>query len=1160
MLRRQWRPAFSRSRLWSLVLVMAATTVVVARAGSAPGAPVSTVGHAERATAAPGRQVHAAVSSSPPPASQARLSAGQLPLAPGKPTPVDRSASRRSPEQHQAAVSAATDLKLFRLTDLGAGLGSLVNEPSVASDGVDVLETWNWYAARSLNGGTTWSYLNPFTLFPATWGGFCCDQVALYDPSRDLYIWVLNYVPDGSANNGLRLAVAKGRAGLAAGNFTYWDLTPQQLGSPSGQWYDLPKIALTGNNLILTGSIYAGYPTSTWQRSAVLRLSLDALAAGSLSSYSFYIPGEFGPGLTQGATTTMYFATHVTNAQLKVYSWADGSNTVNSFTVNHTAYPTGQPQQCLRTGAPGSANWCGRSDDRLPNGWVSQAKIGFAWTASQGSAPGGFGTFPYPYIHAVRINESTHALVDEPIIWNSSYAYAYPSIAPNGRGDLGGTFLWGGGAYYENCGGLIRDSVTGNAWTVFGVTTSSANPSQPEGGDFLSTRRNGGNPNTWSAACYTVTGGGNNSDVHTYYLSFGRDGDSPYPSPPTNVHAAGGSSYTATVSWAPPASSGGHPVSNYVVTPYVGGTAYAPRVVGNVTSTSFTGLGEGARYSFTVAAANAFGVGAASASGPVAFCLGQPATIVGTDGPDTLIGTEGPDVMAGLGGNDQLEGRGGDDVMCGGDGNDTVLGQAGGDELFGDDGNDTVDGGDGDLDLVDGGQGNDVLRGNDSAVLSYLFSPGPVGADLGAGAASGGEGSDTLSGFAYMFGSPFADTLRGNALGNIFFPGDGNDFVDGGGGFDNVAFSAAGVQAQLGPAGTATGEGNDQLVSIEGLAGFNPGENFVGDANDNFFYFGTGGSGVVHAGGGDDTVIGGDGNDQLVGDAGNDSIEGGGGTNAIDGGGGNDEVDYESLSTGVIVNLAQGTATTSGGTLHDNLANVETVNGTDQNDTLIGNGLANTLIGNGGKDKLVGSARNDFLNGGPGADTADGGAGKKDYCLDTEHTKRCEVKKRSGSAFAGPALPEPSWLSGELSSLAPAPLAKVPLGKLVESHTEPTCKPLRHGGVTSIGPPRRIKIADNKVQWQASLYRKGRRKPILVTPLATATLKTSLGSTDTPTDWHYLNKDPYPRRISRHLRAGHYWWVETVTLLNSGTHASGKIDAYYQPPDSGSAVPECFFH
>ena len=73
--------------------------------------------------------------------------------------------------------------------------------------------------------------------------------------------------------------------------------------------------------------------------------------------------------------------------------------------------------------------------------------IGFDWTAPQGS--GGLGSFPYPYAHVVRISESTHTVVDEPIIWNSSYAFAYPAVVANASGVLGATVLYGGGSTYD---------------------------------------------------------------------------------------------------------------------------------------------------------------------------------------------------------------------------------------------------------------------------------------------------------------------------------------------------------------------------------------------------------------------------------------------------------------------------------------------------------------------------------------------------------------------------------------------------------------------------------------------------------------------------------------------------------------------------------------
>lgn len=61
-------------------------------------------------------------------------------------------------------------------------------------------------------------------------------------------------------------------------------------------------------------------------------------------------------------------------------------------------------------------------------------------------------------------------------------------------------------------------------------------------------------------------------------------------------------------------------------------------------------------------------------------CLGEPATIVRTEGNDTLVGTPGRDVIVALGGNDPVQALGGDDKVCGGDGNDFLDGGTGTDE------------------------------------------------------------------------------------------------------------------------------------------------------------------------------------------------------------------------------------------------------------------------------------------------------------------------------------------------------------------------------------------------------------------------------------------------------------------------------------------------
>jgi hypothetical protein len=99
-------------------------------------------------------------------------------------------------------------------------------------------------------------------------------------------------------------------------------------------------------------------------------------------------------------------------------------------------------------------------------------------------------------------------------------------------------------------------------------------------------------------------------------------------------------------------------------------------------------------------------------------CLGETATIVGTDDADILEGTSGRDVIAGLGGNDVIRGLGGDDVICGGDGADRINGGNGNDTLQGQFGNDTLQGGAG-ADNLDGGPGTDTLDGGPGTDTCY---------------------------------------------------------------------------------------------------------------------------------------------------------------------------------------------------------------------------------------------------------------------------------------------------------------------------------------------------------------------------------------------------------------------------------------------------------
>lgn len=307
---------------------------------------------------------------------------------------------------------------------------------------------------------------------------------------------------------------------------------------------------------------------------------------------------------------------------------------------------------------------------------------------------------------------------------------------------------------------------------------------------------------------------------------------------------------------------------------------------------------------------------------------GTDCTIVGTPGDNSLTGTAGNDVMCGLGGNDTIGGQGGDDRIDGGTGNDVLRGVDGSDQLFGRGGNDDLGGGD----------GFDLVRFDGSA--------GPVNANLASGTASG-EGADTLAAFEGIVGSPFGDTLTGDAAANQFYGRTGGDTINGGQAFDYARYDLAtgGVTADL-TTGTSSGaDGADDLNALEGL-------------------------------------IGSPFSDTLTGSSGNNTIAGRAGPDTIRGGTGFDYVSYDLSPGAETVNLVTGTAT--GGEGSDTILGIEGVLGSPFADTVTGVGTANTFAGRAGNDELrggdgpdsvYGDEGNDDLFGGPGSDYLEGGVG-----------------------------------------------------------------------------------------------------------------------------------------------------------------------------------------
>ena len=263
---------------------------------------------------------------------------------------------------------------------------------------------------------------------------------------------------------------------------------------------------------------------------------------------------------------------------------------------------------------------------------------------------------------------------------------------------------------------------------------------------------------------------------------------------------------------------------------------------------------------------------------------------------------------------------------------ENVIGTQGDDTIIGDGGSNVLTGGGG-ADVINGGAGDDVING--------------------------GGGNDTTNGGAgddrFVYGLDFS--LDSN--------------VDGGADSDTIDFSAWNVDGfELSITDGYSFDGSVVLmawVNMENIDGSQGVDLLTGD----------GGVNILNGNDGDDDLFGGAGNDILNGGAGNDDLTGGEGADVLNGGAGRDRLFYNFASTGVTVNLFNA-ALNTGEAAGDTYSSIESLNGSNFDDSLTSGNDNNDLVGLNGNDVLIGAGGRDRLFGGNGDDRLLGGTGNDD--------------------------------------------------------------------------------------------------------------------------------------------------------------------------------------
>jgi Ca2+-binding RTX toxin-like protein len=132
-----------------------------------------------------------------------------------------------------------------------------------------------------------------------------------------------------------------------------------------------------------------------------------------------------------------------------------------------------------------------------------------------------------------------------------------------------------------------------------------------------------------------------------------------------------------------------------------------------------------------------------------------------------------------------------------------------------------------------------------------------VRASLAGPAQNQGEAAgDTYTSIERLAGSKFADTLTGDALGNVLTGSGGADTLDSGAGFDFASYFSATMAVTVSVSNPAANTGEaagDRFIGIEGLASSAFNDTLTGDKGDNWLV-GQSGADVLDGGAGYDTA------------------------------------------------------------------------------------------------------------------------------------------------------------------------------------------------------------------------------------------------------------------------------------------------------------------
>jgi len=404
-------------------------------------------------------------------------------------------------------------------------------EPSIAANRDTWFATGNTYGSLSKDSGMTWSYINPYTLFPANDGGVCCDQRVLADPGSGLVLWYIQYWYSATTNaGGFRLAWARNRDDLRNSVWNSIYLNAGSFGLP-GNWLDFPDISISANNVFIATNVFNA--SSAYQNSVVARVPISQIQQGSSIVVSYYrrtggtspmgggASYRFVQNYVNNPFPEMFWASHNNTSSMRIFRW-DDANGARSADVDRTI-----PAWTSGTGSsvgPDGRDWIGGDDHRIASGYINPVFNEMAWLWSSNA-----GAHPQSYVRVQVFNPADRSVLSTEDVWNSNFDFAYPAVGMNSLGH-GGVVMDGGSAatnvttycfLVDNYYSFFQGA------TIFAAATGTNGAPSNRWGDYHSVIANPVDPRTFLATGLSQSGGTATGNTVHRTMWFGRDDYTP---------------------------------------------------------------------------------------------------------------------------------------------------------------------------------------------------------------------------------------------------------------------------------------------------------------------------------------------------------------------------------------------------------------------------------------------------------------------------------------------------------------------------------------------------------------------------------------------------------------------------------------------------------